>query len=525
MEESVRKQKAIGEILNELRPLGFKGKDLEKSIHEAASFDGIDFHVNCQRAYGNDSMYFRWLIGYDYKSERFIPKGFHATLLPEIIIPDSVINGIQVAKLEGQIKQFNWEMYYSKANAGSFDNGIRRAGDEILRDLNNLPAHHNFEGRVIQELLLLKYLSPFKHQDTDLSGVRESLERKQYYSMSGPVIVNANLAYHLLSGQFAELANELRSYGINPEPQLKEKLSRTPGDELTYIYRQHNANGLFEVSFAIQKAENGRLSIVGITGGIRRYPQISHGVFNGIDSRVLDPEFAKYDWHNNESLTWYDKQKGCFIPVPEVEKLLDKLKLMSDDDAGKITAKQLMKKYFWQVPYYKKYLYSSKPVLSTPLIEFPAGMDLHRMYNLLSGRAVMMEPEGQNVLGHHWTKLDFVSGTILHFDGFYHGSLWKSLISLPMLPVNCYTLTNQLCRGDLVTINLSIENQQYNGYHIEASPSKRGFNLYDEKMNPVYKIADYDLLNPIMIHQPIAEIPYQSKIISPQQVRRNKTSF
>lgn len=277
-------------------------------------------------------------------------------------------------------------------------------GDEKLEYIPHLILDHQFQ----------KYrLATYKVSHEDGNGNRNS----RNFSPTAFGICHVNLAYHIVSGRLDALTGKLSHINLEEFPgihlieKLERKLSGDP-DHFELKCFRNESEGFIEFTMPISKIR-GWYDIDSYKAMLTPYPPIEHGIYNGIDSKVLEDKMRGINWHNDGELFYFMVNTEPEF-VPEVNAINEQINCLSLDPTGAGIADKLMLKYWNDVTFFRDMLRQSAwdYLDSLPKREqiFPIEVEAKAAYNLLCGRAILQDKDYLNPVDKPgWIEFDFTT--------------------------------------------------------------------------------------------------------------------
>ncbi|MBX3253338.1 MAG: hypothetical protein KF862_04275 [Chitinophagaceae bacterium] len=385
--------------------------------------------------------------------------------------------GLEVSLLEKEIRD------HIEIRATEFSPRYEfHKGDEKMEYVPHLIMDHQFQ----------KYrLADYNVSHVDANGNRNN----RNFSSTAFGICHADLAYHIVSGRLDALAEKLSPLKLEEFPSINliEKLERNLPINPEYFEIKcfrNEPEGFIEFTAPISKIE-GWYDIDSYKAVLTPYPPIEHGVYNGIDSRVLEDKMRGIDWHNDGQLFYFIVNAEPEF-VPEVDAIYQQINCLSLDPTGTSVADKLMLKYWGDATFFENILRQSAwdYLESLPKREqlFPVELEAKAAFNLLCGRAILqkwdyLKPQHEPV----WTQLDFTTkGT----DGRYLTTVMQmfteeqleSVVRALPVPDDIFPqIIRELKRGDISYFILHDDKKIF----LAANPGQRTVNVYSEDMRPI----------------------------------------
>jgi len=483
------------ELLDFLRGLGFDDPKLEANITKLFEQMPATGLVPVIKMYGAEQMRYDLKLEHDRQFQAYRLAGFKATHRDPLVIEHKNINGIDTALLESRMQREDWQDYFGEKARYKHPLDKDFVSD-TLTILGKLADGQNFDGLKIQQELRFKYWPLESYDDDGKQDLIYLYENNREFTSSPYGICNANLAYHILSGN------------LN---QLHELLSGTELDEFSSIdlyslLELHLSNN--EQSFEIKSSKDCPEGIIdycipinrtdsGYTADVNQvtytpFPDINHGVYNGVDSEALEQQIKSTDWETVELFVMVNDDPELLPPASRVKELLDKL---SEDKQGAEIAEYLLLRYWSRHAFLETFVpqESWEKLESWPKIkhDFPLNFDAKSIYNLMAGRAVIAQPmPGYSPAANDWFRLDTTS---VSAEGIHPIQLIKGLSSheteqltrmLPLDNVSIHQVVGDLLKGDYISISA----KGINGNQellLKAHPEENTLQLFTIDHHPI----------------------------------------
>jgi hypothetical protein len=479
------------ELLDYLASLGFAGEKFTTQLREKLKLNTPNFMVPDKIPFGEEQMFFKLYFVKDQQFNAYRLQRYQATHRSPVLPEHKIINGIDTAALEERMKGQDWEMYFNRPKDAADTPAIKDML-ETTQHLNKLSEGQNFDGIEIQEELMYKYWPAENYYSNGKSDFKTYHERSRDFSPSEYRTCNANLAFHILSGRLDDLFEKMQSMDLDNWPaadlhnKLEQILSNNP-EHFELKFTRNEPEGYSEITIPVITVAD-EFSVDTYTHSLSSYPGIEHGVYNGIDTKILEDQMREIDWHNDRQLFIFheDAEPGF---TPRVSDIQEQMYRLSQDMAGADIADQLQLKYWADATFFSDMLQQSAwdrlDELPKRVQEFPSELNVEAGYNLLCGRAAPenlmypYRPESDN-----WVRLDLNKKDgngnyeIRYSGGFSKTELENVLDVFPIPNSRYYPVKNELLRGGLISVKLANDKKVL----MEANPEQRTVNVYTQDM-------------------------------------------
>lgn len=485
--------------LEKLANEGFSEEQLSGQIGEALLIKLPAFKANCTMDYGEERM--SYVLSFVQTTNEKLPYTFSelkATHRDPVDIDHHVINGIDTLALDQLMTQVNWIDAFSAvpdSDSGNLSAALRQIG-ELRKLADGDPPH----GRYTQQCLMYKHWPAEvyqKYRDTEMPDLRKAHEHSYTFKASQGDILNAHLAYHIISERYDSLRDILEGMRLHKIEnsfsvygELIENLRYNP-DAFTLTGHFNLPEGYTEFSIPVEKI-NGWYSIDEYELTFTPYLEIAHGVFGGIDTSVLEAEMRKINWQDDESLfTFSEDEAPTFKGV--VNDIQHQLYRVSQEMAGFEVADLLQLKYLTDVTFFGENIDQSAwdHLEDLPKLRrsFPVEQSILSAAYLLAGRAVF-SPIGPKYTENeqYWIRLD-LSRPQEHypaslFAGFSRQELEDALRPVCMLSTPTADrsgMASELMEGKRAQIYTATDKTIL----VEAAPEKKDLLFFTEDLRPI----------------------------------------
>lgn len=490
----------VANLVEFLSSIGFQGEQLELGINKLMELNPAGFKLDHKVQYGEETMFFELQFKKDRQFNAYRLEQYNARHRKAINIESTVINGINSDVLELRMQGLDWETYF-KALDTIAPPALRNI-EEAKEMLSKLSVGQNFDGMKIQEALMFKYWpeSAFAGQLSTYDDFRQLYESKRDFHAGESGICNCNDAYMHVSGKFEDLHEKLlwmrldQYAGIDTYDELTRLLADNP-DSFEIKCANNNPEAYAEFLIPVTKTD-GSYNIDEYTVSLQIYPEIQHGIFNGVDTLELEKAMQAIDWTNDGGLYVLHDDREPEL-YPEIDQIQQKMYLLEQDENGAATSYLLQLKYWQYTSFFEAFIKpeANQFLDSLPKIErsFPCEVDASIAWNLLCGRAVLdknLYPFLPEALG--WLRLDSQQypgernlaftevGTFIHHD------LLTLIQQIPIL--NDRYVQYSLERGDLVPVTLNNQNKVL----LQANPEQKTIDVFTTERRPIAVNLNFD---------------------------------
>ena len=481
-------------VLAYLKEQGFDGAALEASLTEGISSQVPSFRIRHQLNFGEEKMRFVLRFERDLQFEAYRLTGYEATHVSAVKLKHKEVNGVDTAALEQRMATIDWANYFRWRERFGYP---KQRSDiaEIMLHLNQLAADSNSSGREIQQKLIFKYWPEAARQDPEMQELKTVYEYSREFQAGQSKVCHANLAHIILSGKLDDLHEHLSKCGLEalaPDlyNELAQHLVKLP-DTFEVIRETYSKEGHAEISVEVNHEPSGEYTASQYTVKLTVYPEIQHGIYNGIDTLELEQKIMAIDWQDIAELTTGGDESDPQFK-PHVQDVSDALYSLIKDPEGVTAAHLLVLKYASPGNVLDLFADTStwdyEASLPTISHQFPIEVPVTVACNLLYGRAV---PEDYLIpcvpSNDHWTRLDLSNR---RSEGDYpmkaagvfpNGELVKRLSLLPAENFRLVELKERLLLGEKAMLKLrtGLEIQ------VEAVPEQKTIRLYSTDGRPI----------------------------------------
>jgi hypothetical protein len=484
-----------------LSSVGFAGERLEQDINKALALNLPGFKIDHMVRYEEETMFFELQFKKDRQFNAYRLEQYTARHRRLVYIEAIVINGIDTAELELRMKGWDWDTYFKDPEKITSHEALKYI-EETKGMLSKLSIGRNFDGMKIQEELMFKYWpeSAFAGTLSPYDDFRQLYERKRDFHAGESGICNSNDAYMHVSGKFDDLhekvlALKLDNYaGLYAYEELTRMLADNP-DSFEIKCANNNPEAYAEFLIPVTKTD-GSYSIDEYTVSLQIYPDIEHGIYNGVNTLELEKAMQAIDWTNETELyVLHDDREPEFYP--EIDQIQQKMYLLEQDERGEPISYLLQLKYWQYTSCLESFIQPGADQLmdSLPRIErdFPCEVDAGIAWNLLCGRAVMDKnvypflPEALD-----WLRLDSqqYSGernlAFTEVGGLSVQELGQLIRQMPIFAER--SVQYRLERGDLVPVTLNNQNKVL----LQANPEQKAIDVFTTGRRPIPVNLNFD---------------------------------
>ena len=449
----------VEELIAYLNSLGFEGKKFEEDVRAQYLKHEDAFTVKHQRMFGEEVMEYELAFTRDWQFMTYRLEGYIARLRLPVTIEHEVIRGIDTAVLETRMASVDWEKVLESLDGVSGDSSAA----QIRSDLLQLTALSDSLAEYLQSQLMFKYY-PRERWDDGVKELSIKYEREHTFTADRHRISNAILAYNTLSGRLDRLFDKLSHIHLDHlsdfdlYDHLKHHLS-TDTFLFDLYFSATEKEGVMDYHIRVIKHGKG-FEPEFISTTLTRYPDFSHGIYNGVDTEELEAKMTKIQWGDSNALFTPDSVGDAVMRLEIATIIKDIYKLV--DSSQLDVATYLCMKYVWNTDELHDYIagsiyerHSNLPTLSADF-SLENKMKGISMYNLLCGRLMtdqLKEADGEWLKVKRNPETSDNSVIITKVKGLTSGELYDQLAMLPMKdPIN---LLHQLILcGNIEEVNL-----------------------------------------------------------------------
>lgn len=483
------------ELISYLKSIGFEGKHLEEEIRAQYKELRQTFTVTHQLNVGNEIMLCELRFMYDRQFSAYKLQSYDALYHQPVIIDHKNINGINTEALEKSMAEIDWEHYFHcEMNDIEFEQDL----SPLFKSLWKLSDNDDEEGENIQSKLIYKYW-PSDNWKYEADNLQFVYKKNRTFQAGEAGIINANLAYNILSERYNDLYTSIAQSGLEQYPGLDLKnllatyLSGT-ADRFDIAVSTDVPEGIIDFCIPVRKigaAYTADVNQVTFTP----YPEIQHSVVGGIDTAELEEQIKKINWEKDK-LFIFDKNEDVHL-LPHISEIREKVFHISRYNEGKDIADYLQIKY-WSDSFMHTYI-------AGPTLEqwdnslkvrqhFSLKDNTRTISNLMQGRPVhasllktvgcvpdgwlIIDPTCTGVEGHQLNPIEFVPGL----------SRTEVEMMVNMLPLDgtmyVRDIIHSIAQGDRLLLNL-LDAATTKQVVISANPAEKKLDVLTPEGCPI----------------------------------------
>lgn len=380
----------INELLEQLEKLGFP-KSMEEKLHGQIAKRLADFSVHHTEEFREEKMEFNLYFHQDMEKntvQLLACDAFHCDPVP---IEDVTVNGVNTSQLEEKMKMVDWELYFDDALPDSLVKDYARS---VLDDLWKLSFNDDKNGGDLQKKLEYKYFpqSQWSMEAERLSYVFQSYTKK-YYSFDD---WNIHLCYMEMSGRYSNLLDALSQIRLQEvytgyTEQLRSEIMEGK-KEFDIRVSYDRPDGLAEINIPIRQTDDA-YGIDMYTVEYTPLPEIKHGVYNNVDTKLLEEQMRQINWRDDGALFIFREDEEPKIKS-EPALVSEQLFHLSKDLVGADIADLLQLKYFIGVTFFEDNIHQTAwdtlEELPKRTVAFNASTPVREALSLIAGRTVFM---------------------------------------------------------------------------------------------------------------------------------------
>lgn len=336
----------IEALLEYLFSLGFEGEQLVDQVRRQYLEFKSSFMLRHHMRFGEEKIEFNLKFNYDRQFSAYRLSGYEAIHCNPVIIDHRVINGVDSLILEQRMAEMDWDRLYLEKGDGLWQDPL---ASTIWKDLEKLSVNNDFDGSIIRDSLLFKYL-PRETWSISQEELSERYEYKQSFLAGENGLANTLLAYRICSGQYRGLLEAIERTGmelycdIPIEDCLKINLSRS--QFLFELYAtKHGSEGTLDIRTQVICRDDG-FRIQSLEATAITYPQQVHGTYGGVDTNEFENAVKIIAWQDFEAVLEHDPVKESRIRKEVVHLLVDLTRLWESGSEGQDMAMYFYLRYF-----------------------------------------------------------------------------------------------------------------------------------------------------------------------------------
>lgn len=513
-------EESINELLQQLESLGFLKENIERELRGQVALNIREFSIARAMTFGEDKMRFDLWFRQNTDGDSVQLAECRAVLLFPVPVDDLYINGISTTELDAKMKGIDWEAYLAGTIA---DESLVENARQMLDDLWCL-SRDNDKGLEIQNKLVYKY---FPEQQWN-----EDVKRLSYnYQSYSKTITdfddwNVRLCYMQLSGKLDDILDllsklKLSDIDVYSYPKLYQDIA-AGNEEFDLKFSFNQPEGLSDIFIPIRRTEDG-YGLDTYTVEYTPYPAIEHGVYNHVDTKLLEQQMQQIDWRDDNALFEFTEDEEPEIK-PEPALVSEQLFHLSKDLVGADIADLLHLKYFIGVTFFEDNIletaWDQLDELPKRVSSFSGETPVKEATSLLAGKAVLIKnPDIPLKARSTWQQYVFDEENRYH-----HTKLIKDypvkvleqqlrMLLHPALSSDVNNNRDKLLSGD------TIETLSYTGkkIFIQADPAGKALRVFDENKKEVAVNFNLDA-----DWRPDKNVVHYQRISSGGQTRGNK---
>lgn len=487
-------KETIEELIVDLKEKGFEGKQLEADLWEMEVLGAPVFTIMHEQLFDDEKM------TYKLKFAKVVPDssghtlvGLNATHRMPVDISNTESISIDLEQLDADMASQPWPQ--SPAPDTEDHPALARSSGTILDRLNALYHSHEPNSLQVRNELMYKHWPEeiySKFSTTEYRNLKAAYEHSYDFKEEELAGMTAQLAYHIISERLDSLYDKIsilhieECADIDIREILQRELRHNP-DEFMLRQEFNFQDCSLTVLIPVTKIE-GWYHLDTYQLSVRQFPQIIHGVFNGVDSAYLEQKMAVINWNDTASLFTLTGEEEP-IPYRDVSLIEEELFRLESHPEGKKIGEMLRLKFHADADFFQDFISDDAWKLLEQLPEsafyFPVEIDIPVAVNLLLGSPVMpnISPEMRSDKD-TWLKMTQNKQSELSLDSI-KGISKKDLVEMvSTLPAGI---------GEKETIAAGLFNgqrrmfQSENGekYMVKLSPSADTLLLFNRDGKPV----------------------------------------
>jgi|GEM_PF-1435097 len=480
----------IEALLEKLQELGIKVDEIEAYVRDRISFGLPSFKVAYSKWFDQELM--RYQIYISKINDQYNLAGLTATHRDPVDIEELSIAGVNTTSLDKDMKAVDWDVHFRQTVA-SINTDL--AGNIISR-IKAISDLKDSDGLNVQQLLMYKHWPEHIYESYRIEGhpdLKKFHEHSYTFSARLGESLNVNLAHMVISERYDHLWNLLgdlgleRIAGLDIDELLKKHLKDNP-DSFIITSSFNTPKGFTEFSIPVSKIDGWYL-LDTYNVNLTPYPQMHHGIYNGLDTAELEKQIQSVDWKNDDELfIFHDDDMPEFLPV--INSIQEQLYQLSKDIAGGYIGAVLQLQYMQEATFFDGAidqdvwdLLDRLPKLER---EFPAEINIDAAVNLLYGSAVFnyIGIDGaENV--RDWIRLDLQDREHgyppIPISSYSKPELEKLVGTIAGINFGYGEWCQNLMNGDQVKLRLN----QGQTILVSAHPEQKTLNLFTTDHKPI----------------------------------------
>lgn len=339
-------QDNLEDLIYYFKSLGFEGNVFEETLRKEYELSNAFIYIDHYIPFGDDLLRYKLRLVSDRQFNAYRLDEYEAFYRQQINIDHKQINGVDTEELEQLMAKADWLPYFfQEMNELPIEQELSNIFEKLWALSDD--GHPDAEGLEIQSKLIFKYW-PAGNWSEEAYELQDEYETKQVFKAGHLGIVNATLAYNIVSGNFDKLHELISRTGIEAYPGIDLKglltvflSNNAERFELSCTHR--TPNGFLDFCIPVSKQEGDyQAEYMELT--FSRFPDIEHGVFNGIDTANLEDQMKLIDWINGD-LYYLDEVEDVIL-YPYVQTIQDNINRLNSDEQTRPIAEYLQVKYW-----------------------------------------------------------------------------------------------------------------------------------------------------------------------------------
>ncbi|HEY0298484.1 MAG TPA: hypothetical protein VGB84_04615 [Arachidicoccus sp.] len=511
-------EESISELLQLLERIGFPKERIEQELRKQIAFNIPEFSLDQTIAFGEEKMFFKLRFVQDFENSTIQLQECAASHRLPIPIEDVVINDVRTSELDAKMQAIDWKSYFADTIT---DDEIKENARAVLNDLWKLSFNGNEAGDAVQQKLVCKYFpeTRWKEEVRQLSYSYWSFTR----TINDFDDWNIHRSYMELSGKLDEIKDLLSKLNLNDiyvdeYNQLYRDIAAGKQEfDLKFSFNQ--PDGLSDISIPVRYSEDG-YTIDTYTVQRTIYPAIEHGIYNNVDTKLLEEQMQQINWRDDNQLFIFKEDEEPELK-PDVALVSEQLFHLSQDLVGADTADLLQLKYFIGVTFFDGNIpqtaWDTLNELPKRISSFITDTSVREAVNLVAGKPIMSE-NAATVSANSSTWMKYVFDEA---NEYYHSELIKGFpvyllerqLRMLIPPAFVYEVKQRLLSGELTETNSFIGNRIF----IQADPANKTLRVFDKNRKEIAVNFNLDA-----DWQPNKNVVQYQRISTGQQIREIK---